>query len=368
MKISYPVIVILCLSLFFLGISVGVNSYACTGIRLQTEDGNYIFARTLEFGADFIWHTVIAVPRGYNYVGYTPTGKPGMAWQAKYAYVGFAPLGLPVVDDGLNEKGLACGGFFLPGYAKYEDVTEKDYPRAIGNVDVVAWILSNCADVNDVRRKLPEVYVCPVAPPQLGYVAPLHFFVADRSGDAVVIEYLEGKLNIYENEVNVITNSPAYPWHLQNLRNYIALKPENQPAITINGYEFAQFGQGSGAIGLPGDFSPPSRFVRAQFFANSAFRGQDVDEGVRIAFHILNQFDIPKGSMRGMEAGKPVNDTTQWTSAADLTNTRYFYHTYNDRSVRMIDLKNLDLNAPGIKSIQDIEKEGEFKDVTGQLK
>lgn len=353
--------------IFLLGL-VSAECYACTGIRIKTQDENYIFARTLEFDADYIAHTLIAVPRNYKYIGHTPSEKPGMLWETKYAYAGFNPPGIPIVDDGLNEKGLACGGFFHSGYAKYEDVTEKDYPKTIAGFDLVSWILGTCANVAEVREQLPKIRVCAVVLPDLGYVPPVHYFAADKTGDAVIIEYLDGKLNIYDNKVNVITNSPAYVWHTENLRNYIALRPENNPVIKINGNEFAQFGQGSGAIGLPGDFSSPSRFIRASFFANAAFQGKDVDEGIGIAFHILNQFDIPKGSIRGIEFGKPVIDTTQWTSASDLTNSRYYYHTYNDRSVRVIDLNKLDLNAPDIKTIKDVQRPGKIEDVSDQLK
>jgi choloylglycine hydrolase len=204
----------------------------------------------------------------------------------------------------------------------------------------------------------------------MGIIPPLHLIVSDKTGDAAIIEYVAGKLNIYDNKVNVITNSPVYEWHTENIRNFIALKPENNPAIKINGYEIAQFGQGSGLIGLPGDFSSPSRFVRAAYLVSSAFQGKNVDEGVGVAFHIMNHFDIPLGAVRGMEGSTPVYDTAQWTSAADLTNGRYFYHTYTDRTVRMIDLNKLDLNAPNIKTIglKEIQRPSTIEDVSDQLK
>ncbi len=359
---------IISVGIVFFFLLVSIEGYACTGIRIKTEDGNYIFGRTLEFAADYIAHTLIAVPRDYKYTGHTPSGKPGMPWKTKYAHVGFNPSSLPLVDDGLNEQGLACGGFFQVGYAKYENVTEGDYPRTISNLDLASWILSTCASVAEVREQLPKIRVCAAVLPELGYVPPIHYFVADKTGDAAVIEYLDGKLNIYENEVNAITNSPTYTWQTTNLRNYIAVKPDNNPAITINGNKFEQFGQGSGALGLPGDFSSPSRFIRAVFFANAAFQGKDTDEGIGIAFHILNQFDIPKGSVRGVEVGKPLIDTTQWTSASDLTNSRYFYHTYSDRTVRVINLKKLNLKTPNIKTIKEVQRPARIEDVSNQLK
>ncbi|MBL6972156.1 MAG: choloylglycine hydrolase family protein [Desulfobacterales bacterium] len=347
---------------------VSIEARACTGIRIKTKDGNYIFARTLEFGAGQMPFDLILVPRNHNYKGQTPSGKPGMIWRTKYAHVGFNPFGEPVVVDGLNEKGLACGSFLFPGCAGFENLAEKDYSRAVSSIDLPSWILSTCASVTEVREQLPKILVCSIRMPKSDIMFDLHYFVTDETGNAIIIEYVDGKLNIYDNKVNVITNCPVYDWQTTNLRNYIGLKPLNNPAIKIDGTEFAPFGQGSGAIGLPGDFSPPSRFIRAVFLVQTAYQGKDLDEGIGIAFHILNQFDIPKGSIRDNDRGRIVSDSTQWTSAADLKNRRYFYHTYIDRSVRMIDLNELDLNAQNIKSIKDVQKPGKTINLSDQLK
>ncbi|MDD4956292.1 MAG: choloylglycine hydrolase family protein [Candidatus Omnitrophica bacterium] len=345
-----------------------VTAYACTGILGRAEDGSCVFARTLEFGTDFVSYDLIIVPREYAYRGQTPSGEPGLAWKTEYAHVGFNPFGQPLVGDGINEKGLACGAFFFPGYAGYQDVQEEDLSEAISCLDLVSWILGTCANVADVRERLPGIKVTGVKIPEWGFVPPLHYMVADSTGDAAIIEYVGGQLNIHDNEVNVITNSPDYVWHTTNLRNYIGLRPGNDPSVKINTLELEQFGQGTGAIGLPGDFSSPSRFVRAVFFTSTACPGKDADEEVGNAFRILNQFDIPKGSVRGEEAGKKMYDTTQWTSAADLSGLRYFYHTYNDRSVRVVDMKELDLNAKDIKTIKDVQEPGSARDVSHKFK
>ncbi len=368
MKSKYAKLMAIMLLIIFLTFG-SAESYACTGVMIKTKDNNYIIGRTMEFAEDYIAHILIFVPRNYKYTGHTPSGRLGMAWQSKYAYVGFSPsTTMPLVDDGLNETGLYCGGFFHIGYAGYENITAKDYPPTISCLDVASWILSNFSSVAQVRRELPKIRVCAVKDPDMGYVPPLQYFVADKNGDAIIIEYLNGKLVISDNKANVITNSPTYGWHTENLRNFIALKPENSLPVTINGNEFADFSQGSGAIGLPGDFSSPSRFVRAAFLANTAYGGDNIDEGIGAIFHIMNHFDIPKGSVRGMMGSKAMNDTTQWTSASDLTNSRYFYHTYNDRRVHMIDLKKLDLNSKDVKSIKNIQAKGTVKDVSGDLK
>jgi len=354
-------------ALVFSFVSASIPGHACTGIRLETKDGNFIFARTMEFGSDLIPFDLIVVPRNHAYQGKTPSGKPGLAWKTKYAHVGFDPFGMSIVLDGLNEKGLACGSFYFLGYAKFQNAAEADLPRTVSSYQLISWILSTCARVSEVREQMPKIHVCNVKIPNFGPV-PIHYMVADETGDAIIIEYVDGRLNIHDNAVNAITNSPDYPWHLTNLRNYISLKAINNPAVRIDGTEFAQLGQGSGAFGLPGDFTPASRFVRAVFFARTAYEGKDVDEGIGIAFHILNQFDIPKGSIRDVQGNKTVSDTTQWTSASDLTNRRYFYHTYHDRSIRMVDFKDVDEKAGKIKIIKDVQKPGKIQNVSGQLK
>ena len=324
----------------------------------------------MEFPDSFMPHDLIAVSRNYKYVGQTPTGKPGMSWQVKYGFVGFAPSGEKLIDDGLNEKGLHVGSFFFPGYAQLENVAEADYPSTISCLEVASWILATCSSVAEVREQLPKIHVSAVVLAGLGYPPPFHMFISDKTGDAAIVEYVTGKLHIYDNKVNVITNSPDYIWQTTNLRNYIGIKTENNPAIAINGNQFAQFGQGSGAIGLPGDFTPPSRFVRAAFLVNSALQGKNIDEGIAVAFHILNQFDIPLGAVKGEQNGVTIYDTTQWTCASDLTNSRYFYHTYSDRSVRMIDLKELNLKTADVKVLKDkdVQKLGQVKDVSAELK
>ncbi|MCL5036018.1 MAG: choloylglycine hydrolase family protein [Chloroflexi bacterium] len=342
------------------------ESTACTGIKVQNQDGSVIQARTMEFGQELIWFDMSFIPRNIEYRGNTPTQAPGMPWKVKYAHVGFSPFGIPLITDGINEKGLACGGFFQPGFAEYEAVTEKDYPRTISCQDFGSWVLGTCATTAEVREKLPGIHVCEAIMGPWKTVPPLHFVVTDETGDSIIIEYTGGKLHIYDNKIGVITNSPSYDWQIRNLRNYIGLKAENNPPIVVNGVKLEQFSQGSGSIGLPGDFTSPSRFVRAYFLLNNAYPGKDADEGIETAFRILNQFDIPHGALRNVMGDKVISDTTQWTSAADLKNRRYFFHTYDNRHVRMIDLKKLNPNAKEVKSIKVMEP-GATEDITGKL-
>jgi choloylglycine hydrolase len=325
------------------------STVACTGIRIQPEDGSIVVARTLEFAADF--HSgVIAVPRATAYVGVAPDDRPGLKWTSKYAVLGANMYDLPDVLDGLNEKGLAVAIFYFPGFAKFEEVSDADLEKTIAPWEIPVYLLGNCATVDEAVDAIQKIRVGNVVQSNMGFVPPCHFIMSDAAGHCVVLEYVDGVRKIHKNPLGVITNAPAFDWHVMNLHNYINLTPNNAPTIEIAGVKLAGLGQGSGMLGLPGDFTPPSRFVRAVAFSHTALPVATAREGVLQAFHILNQFDIPKGSARGMDHGQEVSDYTQWTSASDLTNLRYHFRTFENSRIRMIDLKQLDLDAKSIKT------------------
>jgi choloylglycine hydrolase len=169
----------------------------------------------------------------------------------------------------------------------------------------------------------------------------------------VVIEPLNKGLKIYDNPLGVVTNSPTFDWHMTNLRNYINLSATNVPPVDMGGITLAQLGQGSGLRGLPGDFTPPSRFVRAVAFSQSAVPSDTAQQAVLQAFHILNNFDIPYGAVRQVDSGQMHAEATVWTSASDLKNLRWYFRTYDDQSIRSIDLmKAMDAAHGQIKFIK----------------
>jgi choloylglycine hydrolase len=323
---------------------------ACTGITIKPKDGSIIVARTLEFAAD-ITSSIIIVPRKQDYVGSTPNGKPGLRWKSKYGVVGANAFGLPMILDGMNEKGLDVGLFYFPGYAKYQQVKADELGKVLAPWELGIYLLSTCADVNQAVAAAKSAVVGDVVQKNMGMVPPVHYVVTDATGNSVVIEYLDGQLKVFANPLGVITNSPSYDWHMTNLSNYINLSVSNVPKLDVAGTEFKSFGQGTGMLGLPGDFTPPSRFVRAVAFSKTALPVETAQQGVLQAFHILNQFDIPKGAARGTDNGQKVVDYTLWTSAADLKNLRYYFRTYDNSRIRMVDLKAVDLGAKQVKTI-----------------
>lgn len=319
----------------------------CTGIRLSASDNSVIHARTMEFAVD-VESNVIVSPRGFARKGTTLDGKAGLAWKTKYANVGANALGMPIVVDGLNEMGLAIGLFYFPGYAGYMAYDPAKADKTLAPWELGSWILDNCASVSQVRRAIGDVVVADVVLEQWKFVPPVHFVVHDVTGESIVIEYVGGKLNIHENPLGVMSNSPTFDWHMTNLNNYVNFSMTNAPAQEIGGVPLIAFGQGSGMLGLPGDFTPPSRFVRAAAFSHSVLPSKTGRDAVIQAFHILNQFDIPKGAARDHEKdehGNVLADYTIWTSASDLKAKQFHFRTYENSQIRMVDLTKVDLDA-----------------------
>jgi choloylglycine hydrolase len=311
---------------------------ACTGIRLIAKDGAVVVARTLEFGAD-LQSKVGVFPAGTPIAGLLPNGAGGISFTTKYGIVGANAFGLPMVVDGLNDRGLYVGEFFFPGSAGYADVTPENASRAMAGYQYSMWILGNFATVAEVKAAYDRVTLVGTVVPQLGMAPPVHFRIVDKTGAAVVVEPIGGKLVIYDDPLGVLTNSPTFDWHMTNLNNYVGLSAANRGALTLPGVTLSGFGQGSGFYGLPGDFTPPSRFVRAVAFEAAAVQPATGADAVQQVFHILNNFDIPVGAVRDVVNGKTIDEWTLWTAANDLTNLQFYFRTFDDQSLRSVDVR-----------------------------
>jgi choloylglycine hydrolase len=339
--LGYAITAVVVFALTFLGANYAMG---CTGVCLKAQDGSIVYARTLEFGAD-LESQPLFLPRDCQTVGSTASGNPGLTWKSRYAAVGMNAFGQNVIIDGLNEQGLAAGIFYFPGYAGYQKVTPQDESQSMAPWELVTWMLTNFATVEEIKAALPNIKVAAVGYKTAQNVPPVHYIAHDASGGSLVIEYVDGQLHTYDNPIGVITNSPTFDWQLTNLRNYVTLTSTNAPAVEIDGVTLAPFGQGSGLMGLPGDFTPPSRFVRAVALSKDAVPGKDAEATVNVAFHILNSFDIPLGAVRPPVGSKAPFEKTEWTSASDLKNRKYYFHTYDDRQVRSVGLDEFDLDA-----------------------
>ena len=282
---------------FTLGTTPG---FACTGISLKAGDGAAIRGRTLEFGFP-MQSKVLVIPAGREMSGTLPDGGKGLIYTTRYAIVGANALGLPVILDGLNDQGLSVGLFYFPNYAKYADVTKENASHALAPQEFGVWALANFATVDEVREAVKSIVLVPTPAPGLGSpqgaVAGAHFFIQDKTGKSIVVEPIDGTLKVHDAPLGVMTNAPTYDWHMTNLVAYINLSVKDVDTAKVGPVTLSAFGSGAGLLGLPGDFTPPSRFVRAVAFSQSAAPNASADDAVLAAFHILNQFDIPEGAV-----------------------------------------------------------------------
>lgn len=337
-------------SFVFLAVVAATHVEGCTGIKLVAKDGTFVAGRTLEFGVQ-VETTAAVVPRGYEFTGTTPNGK-GMTYKSKYGAVGAFAFDQPSLMDGMNEKGLMIGTFYFPGFAGYAVMTAENQSKALSPLEFPNWIVTQFATVDEVKAALDSVVIAPTVVKVWGTTpAPFHYLVIDSKGNGLVIEPIDGKFVTYENRLGTFTNSPTFDWHMTNLRNFINLTPFNAKPLKIDGMEFVPFGQGSGMVGLPGDFTPPSRFVRAAIFSITAIPSATAKESAMQAFHILNQFDIPVGMARSVENGVTYSDYTMMTCVRDPQALQYYFKTYDDQTIRMVDLKTFDLDAKTIKTL-----------------
>jgi choloylglycine hydrolase len=326
-----------------------VPASACTGISLASDDGGVIVARTVEWALGDAKHNQIVIfPRGKVFRAQTPDGLNGMTWKGKFGLVSVGAYDQPHGPDAMNEMGLYVGVYYFPGYADYQQYDKKHAERSMSVGDFMQWMLSSFETVEEVRRNLDKVLVVDVKDPRFGGAPlPFHWKIADSTGASIVVEIVNGgEIRVYDTFKGVIANSPTYDWHLTNLRNYLSLSTQPAAPLTIDGESIVPFGGGSGLVGLPGDFTPPSRFVRAAVLTATARPLPTSVEAVFEAFRILDGFNIPVGV-----TGKPdkiasdIESATQITTAADLTNKRYYFHTMSNREVRMIDLSKIDFAA-----------------------
>lgn len=321
-------------------LTASLPAEACTGITLKSKDGHTIPARTIEWGGSDLNSQYVIVPRGYTQQSYLPGGATGgMKFTARYGYVGLAVEQKEFVAEGLNEAGLSAGLFYFPNYGQYETYDNAHKASSIADLQLVSLLLGQCATVDEVKETVAKIHVINIDPRS----STVHWRFTDLSGRQIVLEIVGGTPRFYDNPLGVLTNSPGFEWQLTNLNNYVNLFSGTAPAQQLGEQPLASFGAGSGMLGLPGDVTPPSRFVRAAFYQATAPQQATALETVLQGFQILNNFDIPVGVE--FQLGKvPANipSATQWTSATDMTSGIIYFRTMYNSTIRSINLHNID--------------------------
>ena len=325
-----------------------IDSEACTGISLAAKDGSKVVARTIEWGGSLMDSYYVVVPRGYACRSFTPGGADGMEFVSKYGYVGLSVVKEEFVAEGLNEAGLSAGLFYFPGYGEYEEFDESLKNSTLADLQFVSWVLSSFSTVEEAVAAINDVHVVSIVPG----ASTVHWRIADSTGRQVVVEIVGGVPHVYENRLGVLTNSPGFEWQITNLNNYVNLYAGAAEPKDFGNIRLSAFGAGSGTIGLPGDVTPPSRFVRAAFYQATAPRAKSAEGAVRQCFQILNNFDIPIGIevSRGEQA-PDLPSATQWTSATDPTHRVIYYRTMCNSAIRSIDLTRIDFSRTAYRAV-----------------
>ena len=314
----------------------------CTALSIT--DSYHLFGRNLDVEAD-LGEGVIITPRGYTF---SFRKHPNLTNHHAIIGAGIICRGYPLYFDGANEYGLCAAGLSFVGNAKY--FPSKNDKINIASFELIPYILSSFKNVAQVKEALRDINVTDVPFSRDMPPSDLHWLIADKSA-SVVLEQTEDGLKFYDNPVGVLTNNPHFPFHIDNLSNYLNLtsrEPTNRFSEKI---DLKRYSRGMGAIGLPGDLSSASRFVRACFTKLNAIHSNTTDAAITTAFHILSSVEQTEGCARVGDA----YEKTAYSSIINLDTLTYCYKTYESTSVCAVRLFSEDLDTSSLISYPFID-------------
>ena len=304
----------------------------CTAVTYKTND--FYFGRTLDYEYSYMEEVTIT-PRNYQF-----KFNEKEAINTHYAIIGMAYVAedYPLYYEAINEKGLGIAGLNFVGNANYNDPIEgKDN---IAQFEFIPWILCQCETVKEAKKLIEKINITNTPFNKQLPLAQLHWIIADQN-ESITVESVQEGIKIYKNPVGVLTNNPTFDKQLFALNNYINLSnktPENKFATDL---ELNKYSRGMGAIGLPGDLSSQSRFVRASFVKMNSVSAEGENESVSQFFHILNSVDQQRGCCQ-LEDGK--YEITIYTSCCNASKGIYYYTTYDNHQITAVDMHKEDLN------------------------
>lgn len=304
----------------------------CTAVSFKSKD--HYFGRNLDL--DYHYKEAITItPRKYPF-----TFRSMGTIRDHYAIIGVAITdnNCPLYYDATNECGLSMAGLNFPKAAVYQ--TQKQDMDNITPFELIPWILSQCKTVKDAKKLLEKVNLWD-QPYSAEYpLTPLHWIVADEA-ESIVVEPMSEGLKVYENPVGILTNSPPFDYHLYNLSNYLNITADVPESRFAEKLKLTPCSRGMGAIGLPGDLSSASRFIRAAFVTFNSICENEELSSVSQFFHILSSVEQQNGCCK-TEHGY---EKTIYSSCCNTTKGIYYFVTYDNRQIRAVDLHQEDLNA-----------------------
>lgn len=304
----------------------------CTALSFQTED--HYFGRNLDLEYAYR-ETVTITPR---YVPFSFRHVPPMS--RHYALIGIAHVvdHVPLYYDATNETGLSMAGLNFPGNAYYyTPMAGKDN---LASFELIPWILGKCANLDEVKIALQNLNLV-----QEDFnidlpCAPLHWIIADKTG-ALTVESTKTGLQIYDNPVGILTNNPTFDYQMFQLNNYLGLTNLQPVNLFCPSLPLQPYSQGMGGMGLPGDLSSASRFVRAVFTKFHSVCGPTESESISQFFHILGAVAQQRGCA---QVGKGLYETTRYSACCNTDKGIYYYKTYENSQISGVDLHKVDLN------------------------
>lgn len=296
----------------------------CTCIDLKTKD--YYFGRNLDLDERF-GEKVVITPRNYKF-----DWKNGSTIFTKYAMIGMASVvqDYPLYAEAANERGLAMAGLYFPQNAYFFE--PKDSNLNLAPYELIPYFLGQYATVAEIKNNIKNLNITNIPFSKGLPIADLHWMISDGE-NCIVLEQMKDGLKIYDNPVGVLTNNPPFDYHLMNLNNYMNLTPNNKEKGFSNKINLQAYGQGMGAIGLPGDASPASRFIRAAFYKLNSICKEDEESSVTQFFHILDSVAMIQGATITKE-GK--YDITTYSCCINLSKGIYYYKTYTNNQITAI--------------------------------
>ena len=315
----------------------------CTGVRFIDNDGGMYFGRNLDWSVPY-GQKVVITPRGYKY---------NSAFLGEMNMKGGAIIGMAIVAentplyfDCANESGLAIAGLNFPGYAKYAEAA-VDGKTNVAAYEFPLWAVANFTTVAEVEKALKEVAIVAKPINEQYPVSELHWIIGDKER-SIVVEYTANGMEIFENDVDILTNQPGYGWHKENLRNYMNLFPQMPKEVKWGKAKMTAFGSGSLMRGLPGDYYSPSRFIRVAYLNTHYPVKSTEEENVSRLFHTLAGVAMIDGAAQMADG---ACEKTIYTGGYSTTTKTYYYNTYENPAIQKVAMGDYDLDSADLVQV-----------------
>lgn len=305
----------------------------CTAITYQT--GDFYFGRNLDLHYGYN-ETVAVTPRNFPFIF-----RNGQCLDRHYAMIGMATVAnnYPLYYEGTNECGLSIAGLNFPENTVYFHANPNK--TNIAPFELIPWLLSACTTAGEAKERLSSLNLWDEPFDDKFPLTPLHWLIADKD-TCITLESTKDGLQIYDNPVGVLTNNPPFPYHLLHLADYMHVSPSMPANLFSQKLTIQPYSLGMGGMGLPGDLSSSSRFVRAAFARNNAVSAEDERSSVSQFFHMLDYVAQPRGIA---EVSPGEFEYTRYSSCCNTSKGIYYYTSYENRQVTAVDMHGCDLNS-----------------------